>query len=374
MAGNGGARKPCPTAPNSRPSPPASKPPWTWRRSSASFTNSGSSPRNRRRTRRNARSPGPACSISSCSAETEAEAAHASEVVSTLTSHHPCRAIVLSVAVERIASRIVRLDLRPLPSCRHRAETGVLRADRHSCERPERRAPRLGGVAIAGIGSPDDCLVAGQLPDANRSVSPPRRRGRPGDLRHLGLAESAIAIGRSRARPHRAYPRCSFTDLSWTRLGIVAQTRCGVFRRAALLRRIGADSRHGHRARSRAGRWLARVAVRLLVRGPTPMAAAEARTRIHLSERDDRMRPRWGSCPSPSKRATQHSPSARIIGESTASATVDMPNACGLPRKRAFWPADDASLLSQELDNPARDPVYGKALAIAAALLENDRR
>jgi hypothetical protein len=30
--------------------------------------------------------------------ETDAETAHASEVISTLTSHHPCRAIVLSVA------------------------------------------------------------------------------------------------------------------------------------------------------------------------------------------------------------------------------------------------------------------------------------
>src|SRR5271154_6689690 len=28
--------------------------------------------------------------------ETDAEASHASEVISTLTSHHPCRAIVLS--------------------------------------------------------------------------------------------------------------------------------------------------------------------------------------------------------------------------------------------------------------------------------------
>jgi hypothetical protein len=57
-------------------------------------------------------------------------------------------------------------------------------------------------------------------------------------------------------------------------------------------------------------------------------------------------------------------------GERTATATVEMPCACGLPRKRAFWPGDDVSLLSQELDHPARDPVYEKALAIAASLLE----
>jgi hypothetical protein len=57
-------------------------------------------------------------------------------------------------------------------------------------------------------------------------------------------------------------------------------------------------------------------------------------------------------------------------GESTASAIIDMPNACGLPRKRAFWQTDDASLLSQELDLDTRDTVYEKALAMAAAVLE----
>jgi glucose-6-phosphate dehydrogenase assembly protein OpcA len=55
-------------------------------------------------------------------------------------------------------------------------------------------------------------------------------------------------------------------------------------------------------------------------------------------------------------------------GESTASATLTMPNACGLPRKRAFWPTDDVSLLSQELDQNRPHRVYERALAVAAAL------
>ena len=61
-------------------------------------------------------------------------------------------------------------------------------------------------------------------------------------------------------------------------------------------------------------------------------------------------------------------------GESTASATVKMPNACALPRKRAFWPLDDVSLLSQELDDATRNIVYERALAIAVALLEERSR
>ena len=45
-----------------------------------------------------------------------------------------------------------------------------------------------------------------------------------------------------------------------------------------------------------------------------------------------------------------------------------MSKVCGLPRKRAFWATDDASLLSQELDRAAPDSVYQWALAMAAAL------
>jgi hypothetical protein len=45
-----------------------------------------------------------------------------------------------------------------------------------------------------------------------------------------------------------------------------------------------------------------------------------------------------------------------------------MPNICALPRKRAFWPTDDASLLSQELDARTPHTVYQRVLAMAAKL------
>ena len=55
-------------------------------------------------------------------------------------------------------------------------------------------------------------------------------------------------------------------------------------------------------------------------------------------------------------------------GERTATAVVNVPEACGLPRKRAFWPADDVSLLSLELDRSSKHEIYQRALALAAAL------
>jgi hypothetical protein len=100
----------------------------------------------------------------------------------------------------------------------------------------------------------------------------------------------------------------------------------------------------------------------------------EATARIHLSELDDQDATSVGLSSIAIKADEATFSIRKNYGESTASATVDMPNACGLPRKRAFWPTDDASLLSQELDHPARDPVYEKALAIAASLLDTDRR
>jgi hypothetical protein len=60
----------------------------------------------------------------------------------------------------------------------------------------------------------------------------------------------------------------------------------------------------------------------------------------------------------------------KSLGEWAASATVIMPHMCTLPRKQAFEPNDDASLLSRAFDQPVRDPVYERALAWAAALTE----
>ena len=52
-------------------------------------------------------------------------------------------------------------------------------------------------------------------------------------------------------------------------------------------------------------------------------------------------------------------------GEHTASVVVNVPEACGLPRKRAFEPDNEAALLDQELDRATAPAVYARALAMA---------
>jgi glucose-6-phosphate dehydrogenase assembly protein OpcA len=169
------------------------------------------------------------------------------------------------------------------------------------------------------------------------------------------------------------YPRCCFTDLSWTRLGLWRKLAAEFFDQphccAELTQIHAVDIVHGRgpgaalRARLY-GAWMAAQ-----LRWPLPEASA----RIHTSERDDPDTTSVGILSIDIKTPDATFSIRKDHGENTASATVVMPNACGLPRKRAFWPADDASLLSQELDHPGCDRVYEKTLAIAASLLETDR-
>ena len=55
-------------------------------------------------------------------------------------------------------------------------------------------------------------------------------------------------------------------------------------------------------------------------------------------------------------------------GEQTATVVVTTAEACGLPRKCALAPEDDAALISEELAHLTRHAVYERALAMAAAL------
>jgi glucose-6-phosphate dehydrogenase assembly protein OpcA len=178
----------------------------------------------------------------------------------------------------------------------------------------------------------------------------------------------------SLARIITEYPRCSFTDLSWTRSALWRRLTAEFFDepqcRAELrrIRTVDIVDGGGPGAGSRAllyGSWFA---------AQLHWPVAEARTRIHLSERIDRDAPAADilSVIIKTDRATF---SIRTNhGENTASATVEMPNACGLPRKRAFWRTDDASLLSQEFDHSTRDAVYEKALAMVVAWLNESSR
>jgi glucose-6-phosphate dehydrogenase assembly protein OpcA len=305
--------------------------------------------------------------------ETDAEAAHASEVISTLTSHHPCRAIVLSAESNASTSE---LSASISAHC-HLAGTGQKQV---CCEQI---AIRASGQSIAHLGSAVLPLLESDLPtivwwQGNFLTRIDLFR------RLVGVADRIIYDTSAWPNPQpqlaglarvlTEHTRCSFTDLSWTRLGLWRKLAAEFFDEphcCAELPQIRAiDIAHGGGpgAGLRAllyGSWFAAQ-----LRWPLP----EARARIHLSERDDRDATSVGILSVSIKTGDATFSVRKNHGEHTASATVDMPHACGLPRKRAFWPADDASLLSQELDRPARDPVYEKALAIAASLLETDRR
>ena len=164
--------------------------------------------------------------------------------------------------------------------------------------------------------------------------------------------------------------RCIFTDLSWARLGIWRKLTAECFdeppARAELdqIRSVEIVYGHGPGGMMRArlyGSWIA---------AQLNWPVTEASAKVHFSERDDHDTMTMGIISVELK-----SPSAtfllrKSLGEWAASAIVEMTNACSLPRKQAFAPNDDASLLSQAFDQPGRDPVYERALAMAAALTE----
>jgi glucose-6-phosphate dehydrogenase assembly protein OpcA len=172
------------------------------------------------------------------------------------------------------------------------------------------------------------------------------------------------------ARAITEHSRCNFTDLSWTRLGLWRKLAAEFFDevhcRAELtcIRAVDVVHGRGPGASLRARLYGSWIAAQL----GWPVAWAKAR--IHLSERDDSDATSVGMLSVMLKTDDATFSIRKNYGENAASATIDMPNACGLPRKRAFWPTDDASLLSQELDTVARDAVYGKALSMLIALLK----
>jgi glucose-6-phosphate dehydrogenase assembly protein OpcA len=296
--------------------------------------------------------------------ETDAESAHASEVISTLTSQHPCRAIVLLVQPD-VAS--AELSASISAHC-HLAGTGQKQV---CCEQI---AIHASGPGVAHLGAAVLPLLESDLPTV---------LWWQGDfLKRIDLFRRLVAVADrviyatstwtdpqpqlgDLARRITEHPRCSFVDLSWTRLGLWRRLAAEFFDapncRTELARIRTVDIVHGHGpgASLRAllyGSWIA---------AQLNWPVAEARQKIHLSAREDRDATSVGILSIAIKTDDATFSIRKNFGESTASATVDMPNACGLPHKRAFWPEDDTSLLSQELDLGTRHTVYEKALALA---------
>jgi glucose-6-phosphate dehydrogenase assembly protein OpcA len=202
---------------------------------------------------------------------------------------------------------------------------------------------------------------------------------RPDSFRRLSAVADRIFYDTSRwpdaqehlpalSRTIEAMRPCVFSDLSWTRLGLwrrltaeaFDEPHCGAMLPA--IRSVKVEHGRGEGARLRAvllGCWFAAQV------GWTP---AQTRERLQRIARDEEDAARVGIL---SFTMTGPNIEVRVFkshGERTATAVVNVPNACGLPRKRAFWPKDDASLLSQELDRATPHKVYERALRLAAAL------
>jgi glucose-6-phosphate dehydrogenase assembly protein OpcA len=305
--------------------------------------------------------------------ETEAESARASEAISTLTSQHPCRAIVLLVQPDIPSAE---LSASISAHC-HLAGTGQKQV---CCEQI---AIHVSGPSVAHLGAAVLPLLESDLPtviwwqgDFLKRIDLFRRLVAvadrviydtstwPDPQPQLAALAGAIA----------AHPRCSFADLSWTRLGLWRRLAAEFFDepayRAQLARIQTLDIVHGRGpgAGLRAllyGSWIA---------AQLNWPVDEAEKKIRLSAREDSDATSVGLLSIAIQTDDATFSIRKNYGESTASAIIDMPNACGLPRKRAFWPTDDASLLSQELDRSGRDKVCEKALAMAVNVLEKSPR
>ena len=305
--------------------------------------------------------------------ETDAEAAHAGEVISALTSHHPCRAIVLSTTPDAASPE---LSASISAHCQL-AGTGQKQV---CCEQI---AIHAAGQSVAHLASAVLPLLESDLPTIVWWQGSFLRRT---DLfRRLVVVADRVIYDTSTwpdplpqlaglSRVITEHPHCSFVDLSWTRLGLWRRLAAEFFDepycRSELTRIRAVDIVHGRGpgARLRALLYGAWIAAQL------HWPVAEAKTRIHLSEREDRDATSVGILSAVIKTDQATFSIRKNHGETTATATVTMPNACGLPRKRAFWPSDDVSLLSQELDDATHHIVYERALAVAVVLLEASQR
>lgn len=300
-------------------------------------------------------------------AETDAARDHATNVISELTSRDPCRAIVLLAKPD---APVAELSASITAHC-HLAGGGK----QVCCEQISIEAS---GNSVAHLASAVLPLLESDLPTV--VWWPGNCLLRPQIFTRLGAVADRFLFDTSQwekpveylaglAKTIEAMRGCQFADLSWTRLGLWRKLAAEMFDephcREELMRLKSVEIVHGcgPGAGLRAllyGSWMA-------AQLGWPPATAKSRLRLH--ERAD--------CDATSVgilSVTLRSDDATFAiqknhGQRTATAKISMPEICGLPRTRAFWPADDTSLLSQELDYTARHTVYERALAMAAAIL-----
>jgi glucose-6-phosphate dehydrogenase assembly protein OpcA len=159
-------------------------------------------------------------------------------------------------------------------------------------------------------------------------------------------------------------PRCQFADLSWTRLASWRKLTADFFDDAGCrphldrLRNITIELGGGPGAALRGqmyGAWLA---------GRLGWTNTELAGRLQLVTNYQSDVADQGFLAVTLESDQAQFSIRKNCGESTATALATMSDACGLPRKRALWPTDDVSLLSEELDQTAGHAVYIRALEL----------
>ncbi len=299
---------------------------------------------------------------------TDAERDHATETISTLTMRHPCRAIVL---LAQPAAKPMELSAAISAHCH-------LAGGERKQVCCEQIAIRASGAVVEKLKPVVLPLLESDLPvviwwqgDFLQQVELFRRLADVADRiiydtsswidpnAQLGALAGVISEHRD----------CSFVDLSWTRLGLWRQIAAEFFDephcRAELNRIRAVEIEHGRGpgAGVRAGLLGAWVAAQL------NWSAADTTAMLHFTERDDTDTTAVGIISFVIKTDAAMFSVRKNHGEHTATATVKMPKMCGLPRKRAFRPTDDASLLSEEFDHAVRHAVYERALIMASRLI-----
>jgi glucose-6-phosphate dehydrogenase assembly protein OpcA len=298
---------------------------------------------------------------------TEAERDHATETISTLTTRHPCRAIVLLAQ----------------PEARQSELSAAISAHCHWAG-GERKQVCCEQIAIRASGTGVEKLKPVVLPLLESDV--PVVIWWPGDFlqqiemfrRLTDVAGRIIYDTSSWVKPDAQLAAlagviaknrdCSFADLSWTRLGLWRRLAAEFFDephcRAELnkIRAIEIEHGNGPGAGVRArllGAWVA---------SQLNWSVTDATATIHFTERDDHDATSVGIISFVIKTDAATFSVRKNHGELTATARTEMPTLCGLPHKRAFRPTDDASLLSEEFDHSVRHAVYERALIMASQL------
>lgn len=272
--------------------------------------------------------------------ESAADHEHVTGVLSEITGRHPCRAIVLLAEPDAPADS---LDAAISAHC-HLAGGGGKQV---CCEQISIHATGKSVTRLAGAVLP---LLESDLPTVLWWYG--NILARPELFQRLRtVADRVVFDSAATELPALAAvidDRCA--DLGWTRLALWQQLLAEAFvpgvDAAEIVHGCGPGARQ--RGELLAG-WLT--------------AQLGPGLRVSLTGQEDRDSTTVGLIAVTLRGAGAEICVRKNHGERTASVVVNVPGACGLPRKRALWPTDDAALLNRELDQPSAPGLYRRALA-----------